>query len=220
MAKYLEAMAHSLVRGRCILEIGSGTGLCGMVAGTLKAKAVVLTDKDCAMPLLQKNLFENFYKFYQIKEPVKEHKDDEETAAVPPLVLSHALTWGQQEQTEALCRFLKVHCGAFESMIDYIVISDCICWNALHLPLIKTLEALVAFVTTNNSSGQVPTLLMSYEIRKDDCEQGFFQLIAQRKWKYERVELKHVQGFDPMFVCPELPVYAIKPLVAPSEDSQ
>ena len=61
LSKYFEANSKTLIENKSVLEIGSGTGLVGMVCAKLGAKSVLFTDKDCAMPLLNKNIFENFY---------------------------------------------------------------------------------------------------------------------------------------------------------------
>jgi 16S rRNA G966 N2-methylase RsmD len=49
LARYLcseEKVAEELIRGKSVLELGAGLGLCGMVAHHLGAKTVVLTDAD------------------------------------------------------------------------------------------------------------------------------------------------------------------------------
>ncbi|GBG26194.1 Protein N-lysine methyltransferase METTL21A [Hondaea fermentalgiana] len=56
MARYFTANP-SLVRGKRILELGSGTGLCGITMARLGAASVVLTDyNEASVELLQENI--------------------------------------------------------------------------------------------------------------------------------------------------------------------
>lgn len=48
-----------LVRGRRVLELGSGTGFVGIVAAALGAKEVVLTDLEAVLPLTRSNVQAN-----------------------------------------------------------------------------------------------------------------------------------------------------------------
>merc|ERR1712228_879168 len=202
LSKYFEANNKALIRDKSVLEIGSGTGLVGMVCAKLGAKSVLFTDKDCAMPLLNKNLFENFYKYYSVK--LQKEEEDNQT-----LLLSHELTWGDDKQMKSLCDFMLKHFGKIVGMFDVIILSDCICWKELHKPLIGALQSIVNFIAKHNKN-RIPLIIMSYEIRKEKEEQNFFELLTKIKWKYKRLELK---GVDLMWICDELPVYIIYPEV-------
>ena len=106
------------------------------------------------------------------------------------------------------------HFGKFDPMFDVIVLSDCICWKELHQLLIDALHSIVHFIVKRNKNQHIPSIIMSYEIRKDQGEQNFFQLLTKLKWKYERVSLKGVQS---MWICDELPVYRITPALQINE---
>lgn len=58
LAKYFESNPH-LVIGCNILEVGSGTGIVGIVAGLLGAKKVILTDLPYALDNLNVNIHNN-----------------------------------------------------------------------------------------------------------------------------------------------------------------
>ncbi|POM69922.1 Hypothetical protein PHPALM_13744 [Phytophthora palmivora] len=45
LCEFLEAHDQEVVQGRDVIELGAGCGLCGLVAATLGAKTVVLTDE-------------------------------------------------------------------------------------------------------------------------------------------------------------------------------
>lgn len=47
------------IRGKCCLELGSGTGVAGLVAAAKGAKSVILTDLPERLPLLRKNVAGN-----------------------------------------------------------------------------------------------------------------------------------------------------------------
>lgn len=52
------------IEGKVVVEIGAGTGVCGLVAASLNAKKVYLTDRDeGCLELLQKNVELNKNKF-------------------------------------------------------------------------------------------------------------------------------------------------------------
>ncbi|POM64969.1 Hypothetical protein PHPALM_19424 [Phytophthora palmivora] len=57
LCEFLEAHDQEVVQGRDVIELGAGCGLCGLVAATLGAKTVVLTDEY--PDLLAKNIAKN-----------------------------------------------------------------------------------------------------------------------------------------------------------------
>lgn len=211
LSKYFEKNYKSLIENKSILEIGSGTGLVGMISIKLGANALLFTDKDCAIPLLNKNLFENFYKFYSIKK--EEQQDDNKSnddQKEQCLILSKELTWDDDKELKALQDFMKKHYYKFDSMFDYIIIADCIAWKELYKALIYALSSIVNFIATNNKNGNIPSIIMSYEIRKPEEEKEFFDLLKEIDWKYEKVKLDQ-DNMDPMYLCDELVIYDITP---------
>eukprot|EP01084_Bolivina_argentea_P061274 111980_1 len=103
---------------------------------------------------------------------------------------------------------MKIHYGKFDSMFDVIILSDCICWKELHKLLVETLEYIVTFIVKNNKNKHLPSIIMSYEIRKDDEEKNFFDCLNKIDWKYKQIEVNNI---NPMYVCDELVVYLITP---------
>lgn len=108
-----------LLKDKSVIELGSGIGLCGMVAATLGANAL-LTDLKEALKLLQHNVEENKKKFPTWNIAVQEFLWSKETA-------------------EELCKDKK---------FDYILLADCIYYKDSIEPLIETLKVLVKGGTT------------------------------------------------------------------------
>jgi SAM-dependent methyltransferase len=60
LSNFISLHSESFVKGRQVLEIGAGLGLCGIVANHLGAKQVVLTDGDTnALSELRRNVYKN-----------------------------------------------------------------------------------------------------------------------------------------------------------------
>eukprot|EP00095_Tigriopus_kingsejongensis_P008412 maker-scaffold9_size846264-snap-gene-7.27 protein:Tk08412 transcript:maker-scaffold9_size846264-snap-gene-7.27-mRNA-1 annotation:"protein-lysine methyltransferase mettl21d-like" len=114
LAYYLEHQQESLqLRGQAVVELGSGTGIVGLVAGALGAR-VVLSDLPEYIPLLEENIAKN-------------------RAHLPNAVECRALTWGQS--SEDLSKLIP-------SGVDFVLVSDCIYYEDAIQPLIATLSAL------------------------------------------------------------------------------
>lgn len=109
----------NLFQNKKIIELGSGIGLCGMIAATLGADSL-LTDLEAALKLLKHNVEENRKKFPLWKIEVAE------------------FLWSQAT-AEALCKARK---------FDYILLADCIYYKDSIEPLIETLKVLVQDGTT------------------------------------------------------------------------
>ena len=221
LSKYFETTHQQLIKNKSILEIGSGTGLVGMVCLRLGAKAVLFTDLLRLIPLLNKNLFENFYKHYSIKsltdkldtnkntnDDDKKINEQENKDNSRPLLLSKELTWDNDKEMKLLFEFMQKHYYKFDSMFDCIVLSDCIYEQQFHKPLINTLQSVVKFIATNSKNKQIPSIIMSSEIRKPEIEQAFLDLLTKINWKYKLIDLSNI---DPMYICDELVVYHITP---------
>lgn len=108
LSKYLLHHAD-MVRNKTVLELGSGCGLTGIVAGVCKAKHVVLTDLPEQIPYLQSNIDKN-----------RDILQSEACTCMP-------LEWG----TEA--KHLNIH------QYDAILAADVGFDISLHHPLVSTL---------------------------------------------------------------------------------
>lgn len=104
LARYIaeETAAEELVRGKSILELGAGLGLCGMVAHHLGAENVVLTDADTiTLQRMRTNLEKN------CPREDKSTKDDNSISC-------RQLIWNNVSQME--------DCGQFDTVLGADVI--------------------------------------------------------------------------------------------------
>lgn len=118
LARYLIQQCQKypdFLKGKNVLEIGSGLGLCGMTAAVLGAKLVLMTDLKDAVPLLEYNVEQNKGKF-------------DKTTNIQVL----EFTWSKEE-AEKLMQ---------DKTYDYVLMSDCIYYEESLEPLIDTLNVL------------------------------------------------------------------------------
>ena len=143
LCKHLERRGAGVFAGKRVIDIGSGTGLVGLVLSRLGA-SVLLTDQACALPLLAYN--------------VQQNVADTAGACDEPRVLIGKLTWGVAHDVDAL---RSQHPDFFPP--DYIVASDCVVWPELVGPLFETLGLLASPETR---------VIMSYEERSDNVSKA------------------------------------------------
>ncbi|KAI9137001.1 putative methyltransferase-domain-containing protein [Paraphysoderma sedebokerense] len=140
----------SLLNSRNVIELGSGTGILGMVVGrlweglNLGERHLILTDKEPAMNLLQYNVERNF-------------SSDSQLSC----------------QSLNLLNFSQDQLSSSSSTNDLIFFSDLIHWPNLFQPLVDTLLSL----TSPSSNDQY--ILFAYERREFDMELEFFRILGQ-----------------------------------------
>lgn len=114
LAKYLQVEAARL-RGRSVVELGSGTGAVGICAAALGASPVLLTDLPHLLDLPQHNIELN-------------------RAVLTGPTSCLALTWGHLPQGQAVL-------GARQAW-DLVLLSDCVFYMDSVGPLVVSLEQL------------------------------------------------------------------------------
>ncbi|RUP52329.1 putative methyltransferase-domain-containing protein [Jimgerdemannia flammicorona] len=121
LSKYLEKLSsepsQTMIKSRArVIELGSGTGLVGLVFARCfpDAECIVLTDKSASLPLLKKNLLENAV-----------------TGSKTSRVVVEELDW---EHTDLIGTALA---GPY----DVVLLSDCLWYPPIYEPLVKSLSA-------------------------------------------------------------------------------
>ncbi len=148
LARWLEDADALPMRGRAVLELGSGVGIGGLAAAAHGA-SVVLTDLSEALPLLAFNAAANM--------SLCEH-----APAVMPL------SWGDGEQVVAAARLAWSGGSACSPLI---LCTDVVYDPDMYRPLLKTLDHL----TSSACMVEPPPILMAHRSRHEDEHAAFFE---------------------------------------------
>jgi Predicted methyltransferase len=105
------------VRGKSILELGSGPGLVGIAAAILGSKEVILSDLSYALPLMKRNV--------ELNKSTIESAQCEKIDCIE-------INWFSPPDIDSLYR-----CKKFP---EVILIADCVWLEELVTPLMDTLE--------------------------------------------------------------------------------
>jgi predicted nicotinamide N-methyase len=151
---------RSLIRGRRVLELGSGTGVTGLALGTLRPAALMLSDLAEVVPLLEDNVDLNM---------LMQARGGNADCPVNPFV-SLALPWGLPLD--------EVAAGGVVSPEDLravqtIVASDVVYDPTCYQPLVDTLHHLLLQPTTG--AGRICVLAHRHRHPEDH---KFFDMLA------------------------------------------
>lgn len=124
LAKYLEANP-AIVVNKAVLEVGSGTGIVGIVAGLIGANRSVLTDLQYTLKNLQHNVDKN-----------KPHSEESYNVEVMELDWFNAATYPTTRDDNGV-----------EKNWDVVLGADVVWIEELILPLVNTLVAISGFQT-------------------------------------------------------------------------
>jgi predicted nicotinamide N-methyase len=154
LADYLQTFPE-LVKGKTVLELGSGMGLAGLVAAALGAKYVLLTDLSHVVDLLKRNIQEN-------ESLWRDAGCQDVQCAV--------LDWFNPD---TLPQPFNSRSGW-----DVIILADCVWTLDLVAPLMNTLKALLD--QRNMDGGQeVLNLLISYQRRGHHAHEAFWNSLSE-----------------------------------------
>ncbi len=174
-----------------VLEVGSGTGLVGMVLARLGAY-VVFTDQSCVMELLEANINENVFEMDRGRPTLKdeEHmrsgsssdkkedgsdKQEEEDDDWLPKYIPHTqaitLHWGDEEHIAEVWKSLEPYYtdDTTARTFDIVVGSDLIYAH-------ENIAPLVATFSTFTRPNPPPTSRRTAEDFEDDAEEGKIEL--------------------------------------------
>mmetsp|Transcript_16325 Transcript_16325/g.23028 ORF Transcript_16325/g.23028 Transcript_16325/m.23028 type:complete len:342 (-) Transcript_16325:123-1148(-) len=132
LARYLEKRPD-IVKGKRILELGSGCGLLGIVAGILGAKQVVMTDLPYALPLMKLN--------------AKHHNDDMVSSGCEQVECVEC-DWFNPKSMSDLGSVITMKQHKDEQwQADVLLVADCVWLHELVAPLLATLRKIVQEAT-------------------------------------------------------------------------
>ncbi|KAJ3184256.1 Methyltransferase-like protein 21D [Geranomyces variabilis] len=157
LAKYIEKRAKRephILHGARVIEIGSGTGLVGLVFAALgggSSESVTLTDTPNALRLLRRN----------VDHMAKVLKDQ---GLALPALSSAALTWGSENDATALR-------SSDPQPPTHVLVSDCLYVPSLYSALLGTLDAVC---------GPETTVWIAYEKRDFPAEMEFWKSFGER----------------------------------------
>jgi predicted nicotinamide N-methyase len=153
-----------LVRGKRVLELGAGTGICSITAAKLGAVRCVATDGDPeVVALLDKNV--------QVNDAQAQ-------------VLAHSLFWGDAASTSAL--LLEIP-DAFRST-DVVLAGDVLYKSEL-LPLLFATVARVLVESSEREAGDKPAFLLCHIPRADVTHERVQAQIHESGLAFEELAL-------------------------------
>lgn len=129
LCQFLINNSDLYVRNKCVLELGGGLGLCGILAGLLRSKCVYLTDGDS-----------------ESLQGMRQNVDRNRSTQGPYNIKCRQLRWGIR-----LSEFI-MHVSAdvrFDGTFDVVMGSDIIYVESILDPLFATVDALL----TKDGSG-------------------------------------------------------------------
>jgi len=146
LAKYME-LHVDVVKGRRVLELGSGPGFVGIAAGLAGASEVVLTDLQYCMPLMKENALRNM---------------DAAKASGCQRIECRVLDWYDPPTDISQLGF------ASDQAPDVILIADCVWLEELVAPLILTMQQILRLCAP-----KPPQVIISYQRRGKGAHDAF-----------------------------------------------
>ena len=146
LAKYLE-LHSNVIKGKRVLELGSGPGFVGIAAGFAGASDVVLTDLQYCLPLMEENVQRNMS---AAKSSGCEGMD------------CRVLDWFRPPSHLSQLGFKS------DQAPDVVLIADCVWLEELVGPLIQTIQQIMHL-----SAPAEPNVIISYQRRGKGAHEAF-----------------------------------------------
>lgn len=172
LAKYIENNHDTIVKGKTVLEVGSGGALPSILSAHLGAKFVVSTDYP------DPELIEN------ISKNIIENKLTDNCCAL-------GYIWGNE--TDEIISTLMERTNNENSTFDIIILSDVIFNHSEHLKLLKTCRNLLTPKT-----GKVLVTFSPHRPKLFDNDMQFFETAKQEPFNFNPrfIEMEH---WSPLF---------------------
>lgn len=163
-------------RGKSLIELGAGCGLCGIMGWKLGCACTILTDQKQLLSLLERNVALNA-------------KGDSEN---DPIVL--ALPWGSKETCKNILEFKNRLTGA-EDKFDFVLVADCInpiygdeSWSLLYETIVGLCSEGTQIFLSQQIRGNNEALLSFLKI----CDEGgiLAYKLVQNKSSVQIFEIK------------------------------
>ena len=148
LANYLQ-LHPDIVRGKRVLELGSGPGFVGIVAGLAGALEVVLTDLPYCLPLMKENVERNM-------EAARSSGCQRMTCSV--------LDWYSPPSDSSQLGF------AADKTPDVILVADCVWLEELVAPLVQSIQAILEICDSSP-----PRVIISYQRRGKGAHDAFMK---------------------------------------------
>lgn len=172
LAKYIEKNAETMIRGKTVLEVGSGGALPSILSAHLGAKYVVSTDYP------DPDLISN------IEKNIVENKVSQNCSAL-------GYIWGNE--TDEIVSTLREHTADANSTFDVIILSDVIFNHSEHLKLLKSCRELLT-----PDTGKVLVTFSPHRPKLFHKDLEFFETAKQPPFNFKPrfVEMEH---WSPLF---------------------
>jgi nicotinamide N-methyltransferase len=172
LAKYIETNADSIIKGKTVLEVGSGGALPSILSAHLGAKYVISTDYP------DTDLIQN------IKKNIKENNVQSNCTAL-------GYIWGNE--TNEIVETLQNATNNENQTFDIIILSDVIFNHSEHLKLLKTCRQLITPET-----GKVLVTFSPHRPKLFDSDMKFFETAQKEPFNFNShfIELQH---WSPLF---------------------
>ena len=179
LAQYLVDHADRVIRGRRVVELGAGLGLCGIVAHRLGASRVLLTDGDThALRQMRVNVQKNC-----VGMKNNDNKEEEQTIHCQQLLWGNPTANDNKEKDTTTTLSSLSYANAFREQhgrFDVVLGADVVYTEASLGPLLDTVSALLRLDDVNDNSDRGQFVLSRQTRWNNVADETVLEAAAQR----------------------------------------